>query len=326
MPINAATQWPLALSGPSAAAERARAAFDAAVRSSGPALIVADRGLDAAAIAQAIHERSRPGTALKVVDCATADAHEIDRELFGTRARSERHGELDLIGSTSVLLRVRAGTLHLKHIVDLPSAMQRRLARIVRDREVSVAGRRVPVRGRIIGDAPASVAAEVGEGHFRSDLFRRLSQTCIEVPGLRERPDDIPELAARIAAELRHGDAPAFTQAALTVLSAPAWPGNLDELRAVLERVLRAAPSRLVRQEDVIAHLPIDSAFARIGPAVSLREARRQFEREYIASVLEQHRWRMSEAARTLGIERANLYRKTRQLGIMRRAGAPIAS
>ena len=107
------------------------------------------------------------------------------------------------------------------------------------------------------------------------------------------------------------------------MLSAPAWPGNLDELRAVLDRVLRAAPAGPVRQEDVLAHLPIDGGCARIAPQVSLREARRQFEREYIASVLERHRWRMSEAARTLGIERANLYRKTRQLGILRRTGAP---
>ena len=92
----------------------------------------------------------------------------------------------------------------------------------------------------------------------------------------------------------------------------------------MLERVLRGAAEGSVRQEDVLAHLPIDGAFARIAPHVSLREARRQFEREYIASVLERHRWRMSEAARTLGIERANLYRKTRQLGIMRRRGGAL--
>ena len=318
--------WPLSLAGPSAAAGRARAAFTAAVRSSAPALIVADRGLDADAIARAIHERSRPGTPLIVIDCAAADAQDVDRELFGTRPRAEAHADLDAVGSSSVWVRARGGTLYLKHLLDLPAATQRRLARILRDREVSVTGRRVPVRGRIIGDAPASVAVEVGEGHFRSDLFRRLSQTCIAVPGLRERPEDIPELAVRIAAELRGGQPPAFTQAALTVLSAPAWPGNLDELRVVLDRVLRAAPAGSIRQEDVLAHLPMDGAFARIAPQISLREARRQFEREYIASVLERHRWRMSEAARALGIERANLYRKTRQLGIMRRAGAPIAS
>ena len=133
-------------------------------------------------------------------------------------------------------------------------------------------------------------------------------------------------IAARIMAELTDGNGPTFTQAALTVLAAPAWPGNLDELRRVLGKVLRAVPNGSVRQEDVLAQLPIDGALPRIAPHVSLREARRQFEREYIASVLERHRWRMSDAARTLGIERANLYRKTRQLGITRRAGAPVAS
>jgi two-component system nitrogen regulation response regulator NtrX len=319
-------QWPLPLDGPSAAAERARAAFAAAVAGGSPALIVADGGLDTDAVARAIHEGSRPGAPFIEMDCAASDAQEVDRELFGVRARAQGHPDLDAIGSSSPLLRVRAGTVYLKHILDLPSAAQRRLARILRDREVSVNGRRVAIRGRVIGGAPSSVVVEVGEGHFRSDLFRRLSQTCIAVPSLRERPEDIPALVTRIAADLRGGDPPAFTQAALTVLSAPAWTGNLDQLRGVLERVLRAAPSGAVRQEDVLAHLPMDGAFARVPPQVSLREARRQFEREYIASVLERHRWRMSEAARTLGIERANLYRKTRQLGIMRRTGAPIAS
>jgi two-component system nitrogen regulation response regulator NtrX len=306
-------------------AERAREAFTAAVQSSAPALIVADRGLDAASIARAIHDASRAGTPLIAIDCA-ADPEQIDRELLGAPTRPDGRGDVETIGSSSALMRVRAGTLHLEHVLDLPAATQRRLARILRDREVQVGGRRVPVRGRIIGDAPASVTAEVGEGTFRSDLFRRLSQTSIAVPGLRERSEDIPALALRLAAELRGGPPPAFTQAALTVLSAPAWPGNLDELRLVLDKILRAAPAGSIRQEDVLAHLPITGAFARIGPETSLREARRQFEREYIASVLERHRWRMSEAARTLGIERANLYRKTRQLGIMRRAGAPLAS
>jgi len=176
------------------------------------------------------------------------------------------------------------------------------------------------VRARVLADAPASVASDVRDGQLRSDLFRRLSQVCIPVPSLRERPGDIPEVVETIAAELRGGAPLVFTQAALTVLAAAAWPGNLDELRSVLERIVQGAPEASVRQEDVLAHLPIDGAFARIAPHVSLREARQQFEREYIASVLERHRWRMSDAARTLGIERANLYRKARQLGIMRRS------
>lgn len=317
--------WPLSLTGGSAAAERARAAAAAAVQSPAPALIIGDRGLDAEAIARAIHAHSRPGAPLMVVDCGSGDAAGIDRVLFGTRPRGEVRADLDTLGASSAILRARAGTLYLKHIVDLPAAAQRRLARILRDQEVGAGGRRVAIRGRIIADAPPSIAVSVKDGHFRPDLFRRLSPVCIAVPALRERPEDIPSFVIRLAAELRGGEPPAFTQAALTVLSAPSWPGNIDELRVVVDRVLSGAPGRSIQQEDVLAHLPIDGAFARIAPGISLREARRQFERDYIASVLERHRWRMSEAARTLGIERANLYRKTRQLGI-RRAGAPLAS
>jgi DNA-binding NtrC family response regulator len=325
MQTDSTDEWPLALAGPSPQAARARAAFTAAVRSPAPGLIVADEGLDTETIVQALHDRSRPGTVLALVDCAAAAA-DVEHELFGARVRDDANTGLERIGASSALVHVRGGTVYLSHILDLPAATQRRLARILRDREVRVSGRRVAVRARVIGHAPASVATEVAEGHFRADLFRRLAQISIPVPALRERPEDIPVCVARIAAGLRAGEPPGFTQAALTVLSAPAWSGNLDELRLVVERVLRAAPAGLIRQEDVLAHLPIDGAFARIPPHISLREARRQFERQYIASVLERHRWRMSDAARTLGIERANLYRKTRQLGIMRRTGAPLAS
>src|SRR5260221_13544611 len=101
--------WPLPLAGPSAAAERSRAAFTAAVRSQGPALIVADRGLDAEAIARAIHERSRPGRPLLVIDCAAVGAPEIDRQLFGARARAAAGAGLDAGGTASAPPRGRRG-------------------------------------------------------------------------------------------------------------------------------------------------------------------------------------------------------------------------
>jgi DNA-binding NtrC family response regulator len=321
-----ADDWPLALAGPSAAAQHARAAFGAALRVAAPVLIAADAGLDADAVARAIHDRSRPSTPFIVIDCATSDAPALERDLFGVPSRASGHTDVDHVAASSAVLRARGGTLYLKNILELPAGAQRRLARIVRDREVGAGRRRIAIRGRVIAQTPASISAEVGEGHFRSDLFRRLSQVSIVIAGLHDRAEDIPELAARVTSELTGGQGPTFTQAALTVLAAPRWSGNLDELRRVLDKIVRAVPNGVVRQEDVLAQLPIDRAFSRIAPDVSLREARRQFEREYIASVLERHRWRMSDAARTLGIERANLYRKTRQLGITRRAGAPVAS
>jgi two-component system nitrogen regulation response regulator NtrX len=317
---------PLPLAGPSAAAQRARAAFAEALRVAAPVLIAADAGLDTDVVARVIHDRSRSGTPFVVLDCGASDAATLEREVFGVSPRDGGRADVEHVALSSVVLRARGGTLYLKNIVELPAAAQRRLARVVRDREVDTGRRRVAVRARVVAQAPASIDAEVGEGHFRSDLFHRLSQVRITIAGLRDRSEDIPELAARVSAELTAGRGPTFTQAALTVLAAPRWSGNLDELRRVLEKVLRAVSNGTVRQEDVLAQLPIDRTFSRMAPDVSLREARRQFERDYIASVLERHQWRMSDAARTLGIERANLYRKTRQLGISRRAGAPAAS
>src|SRR5918995_3303101 len=113
--------WPLPLAGTSPAAERARAAFVAAAASSAPALIVADRGLDPESIARAIHERSRPGTPFTVFDCAAADAPDVERGLFGTRPRVDAGPRLDVVGPSAALLRARAGTLHLRNILDLPA-------------------------------------------------------------------------------------------------------------------------------------------------------------------------------------------------------------
>jgi two-component system nitrogen regulation response regulator NtrX len=318
--------WPLSLTGSSTAVSRARAALTAAASTDAPVLIVSAPGLAAEAVARALHDRSRPGRPFLVVDCAAAAGGDVECVLFGRNVRPG-HGGLTVVGAASALVKAREGTVFLRHITELPVRIQRRLARVLRDREVSAGGRCIRVKARVVADVPPDAAFDGGDGPLHEDLLRRLSPQRVDVPALRERPEDMRELVEALAGQLTGGPAPAFTQAALTVLAAPAWPGNLDELRAVLERVLRGARRDEIRQEDVLAHLPIDGAPPRIGPHVSLREARRQFERDYIASVLERHSWRMSEAARTLGIERANLYRKTRQLGIVRRSpDASVAS
>src|SRR5689334_11503897 len=165
--------WPLALMGPSSAAVRARAAFDAAAASAAPTLIVADRGLEAEAIARSLHARSRAGTPLVIINCAAAD-EDVDRQLFGRPARGASRAELETLGADSAVMRAKGGTLYLQQILELPATTQRRLARVLRDREVSAAGRRSAVRARVLADAPASVASDVRDGQLRSDLFRRL--------------------------------------------------------------------------------------------------------------------------------------------------------
>ena len=216
-------------------------------------------------------------------------------------------------------MAARRGTVFLENVGDLPATLQRRLARVLRDGEVRIAGRdRVRLAARVIASAPPSLTADAREGRFRAELLRRFGSV-VAVPSLAHRPADLPAIVARVTADLTAAagrPAPSFTQAALTVLAALPWTRNVDELRQMLERVLAEAAGDVIRQEDVLPLVPVDGVMRRVGPVVSLREARRRFEREYIASVLEHHGWRMSEAARALGIERANLYRKARELGI----------
>jgi len=195
---------------------------------------------------------------------------------------------------------------------------------VLRDGEARVAGKDpVHLEGRVIASAPPSLTADAQDGRFRADLLRRFGAVPVSIPSLRQRPEDIEPIVSRVASELCAASGrpkPDFTPAALTMLAALPWPQNVEELRGALARVFRHVSGERVRQEDLLPDVPVDGIVRRINGGVSLREARRRFEREYIASVLEQHGWRMSEAARTLGIERANLYRKTRELGIQRSA------
>ena len=311
---------PTALRGPSAEASRARAAWSAAARDRAPLLILAEPGFDAAAIARTVHDAADATRPFVHVDASQADGAEIEMELFGTRHRPAVR-TAEVLGAGGALVRANLGTVFIEAIGGLPFPVQRRLARLLRDGEARFGGRAtLPLQARIIASTLPGVQDAV-DGEVLADLHRRLAAQVLTVPPLRTRPADfgslVPALTQDIAVQLSRG-VPSFTQSALNVLASLPWRRNMVELHALLERLLRAVPGDAVQQEDVLAQLSFDGAFARRAPAGSLREARQRFEREYIAAVLEQHDWRMSDAARTLGMERANLYRKTRQLGISR--------
>jgi two-component system nitrogen regulation response regulator NtrX len=309
---------PPALAGGSGAIRGVRAALASA--GAGGLLILAEEGLDAAGAAHFAHDvRGGSGPFVRV-DCAQPDAAALERALFGTRSRTRR-ADLDTLGITAALVVARRGTLFLEHVGDLPAHLQRRLARVLRDGEARLAGRdRVAVTAHVIASAAPAIAADARSGRFRPDLLRRFTRH-VTIPPLRTRPEDFTSIVQRIAAEIAASErrvAPGFTQPALTALSALPWRGNVAELRTVLLRIIGGLTGSIVRQEDVLPTLPVERIVGRGAAMLTLRDARRQFEREYIAAVLEQHEWRMSDAANTLGIERANLYRKTRQLGISR--------
>ena len=314
-PLDCGT--PPVLAGTSDAARRAQAAAERAARRRTPLLLSCESGCRPREIAESIHTRGGGEGPFVALDCTAADGGGIASQLFGDCGSRAVSGDLEALGPESLLLAADRGTLFIEAVDELPAAAQRRLARVLRDGEARTAHGAMAIRCRVIASASPDLAADVRAGRFRHDLYRRLNADRIDVPPLRHRPEDLSAIIDALLRPTALGGPPSFTQPALTVLAALPWPENVDELSALLARVLRDAGTE-VRQEDVLTHLPIDGAFKRPDLTVSLREARQRFEREYIAAVLERHQWRMVDAARALGIERANLYRKTRQLGITR--------
>jgi two-component system response regulator HydG len=309
---------PLALAGGSPAAAAARAAFAGAAAGRGPVLVAAEAGCRPAEVARALHARTRSDAPFMAIDCGADDPREIERRLLGGAARQARAQDLETVSRDSAVVAAGAGTLFLENIDQLPASSQRRLALILRDAEVRIPRLRLPVvtSFRLIAATGLDLDDEARGGRFRTDLLRRLATCRILIPPLRQRTSDIPDI---IGAMPLHGTA--FTGQVLTVLVSLPWTGNIDELVAVVTRVAAAGGS--IRQEDLLRPLSLQRTPGRLDLTTGLREARRQFERDYIAAVLERHRWSMSDAAQTLGIERANLYRKTRQLGITRGSREP---
>lgn len=308
---------PPELVGTSARIRDCLAQFQQAVSDDRGVLVVAERGLDAESVARAMHARSaRRFAPFVVLTCAGA-AQEVERALFGVPAR-RRGDELETISAASAVSRAHTGVLFLDDVAELPAGAQRRLARVLRDGEALLArpSGRQALDVRVIGAAPSSLVSAADDGRLLDDLARRLP-LIVDVPPLRQRREDVGEIAARILAERAPGRQ--FTPAALTVLAALPWRRNITELRALIDRLTTLAPAPTIRQEEVLAEVQLDRPPLR--PGSNLREARRQFERDHIASVLRDYGWQMREAARALGMERANLYRKARQLGIPLRRG-----
>jgi two-component system, NtrC family, nitrogen regulation response regulator NtrX len=157
-----------------------------------------------------------------------------------------------------------------------------------------------------------------------AELLARVSGTVIDVPPLRERREEIPQLTRAFLAEAcRALDVPAKTisQQATELLAALQWRGNIDELRQLVSSLAANVSERTIRLSDVLAHVKLDGQTNVFLYGGTLREARERFERDYVAQVLEQHNGRMTEAAKALGIQRTNLYRKVRQLSVRRRRG-----
>jgi two-component system nitrogen regulation response regulator NtrX len=319
---------PLELVGHSAAITRVQELVRRAALLDASVLLTAERGAEVDSVARELHGRSRRAAApFLTVECEGGDAARLAHLLFGTvpPASATSLGEsvaspvLESIARDSRLAAARGGTLFLADVAELPAAIQARLARIARDGEALINGEPAATDVRLVASASPAVDTDVHTQRLRADLFRRLAAVRIELPPLRDRQEDVPAIAARVLEEAlaNRGLRPrAFTQAALALVSAVTWPGNLGELQAAIARIVAEPGDHDIQVEQLLPALHLERAPARFVPTGSLREARLRFERDYISAVLQHHAWRMADAAQTLGIQRPNLYRKARQLGI----------
>ena len=293
-------------------------------------LLIGEAGTGRTLVAQAIHARSRDSAGPFVaVDCAQSP-QDLEAQLFGSaghRGPVERR-TLERVRASAQLLQSKGGTLYLQNAVELPARFQMRLVRVMRDREVVVAesGARVELDHRVISSADGALDSAVLEGRLLADLHRRLSGLRIEVPALRDRSQDIPALAVHLLTQLCDRESlpqKHLSDAAISVLAALPWRGNGNELSALLEVLATRTASAAITLDDLLRHVSLDGRTTSFPVGGTLRQARARFESEYIAAVLARHSGSIPRAARTLGIQRSNLYRKIRHLRVKAAPGRP---
>jgi DNA-binding NtrC family response regulator len=294
-----------------------------AAASEGRVLITGENGTGKELIARALHEGSRRREAPFVkVNCAAVPAELIESELFGhekgafTGAVTARRGKFELADG---------GTLFLDEVGDMPPAMQAKVLRALQEGELERVGgqQTIEVDVRVVAATNKDLATEVAAGRFREDLYYRLAVVLVHAPPLRERKEDIPELADRFLAEAceRNGRRPmTFARDAYLVLQGHGWPGNVRELRNLVERAAILCDGPELKPEEVAAVLPgaRKPREDRFREGASFHQLVEEAEREIVLAALARNGENVSETARALGLERSHLYKKMKALGIKR--------
>jgi NtrC-family two-component system response regulator AlgB len=278
-------------------------------------LILGPSGTGKSVLAREIHKRSaRRDAAFVTVNCPSLSRELFESELFGHAKGSFTGAIAETSGKVAA---ADGGTLFLDEIGEMPLEIQPKLLRLLQEREYDRVGdattRKADVR--VIAASNRDIAAEVKAARFREDLFYRLNVIAITLPGLRDRPADLKRLAdgARRYFASRAGKAVDLSPAVMAAFATYPWPGNLRELRNVTERAVILAPGSTIELSDLPEEfsVPRDKTVA-LGAPVTLDE----LEAEHIRRVLITSR-SLDDAAHTLGIDPATLYRKRGKLGLL---------
>ena len=277
-------------------------------------LLRGESGTGKTVLARAIHSWSkRTQMPLGIVSCPSFSMELLESELFGHVKGAFTGAVRDTPGRIAAC---EGGTLFLDEIGDLPLPLQPKLLRFVQDREYERVGDYTTRKSdvRLVAATNVDLEAAVKEGRFRQDLFYRLNVIQVEIPPLRERPDDVVSLAERLLVfygRSNHRSFLGFTQKALEALRSFAWPGNIRELANVVERSAILCRTDRVGVECLPLNLlPRDEA-PNIGDPVSIERIEEQHIRRVLANAKS-----LQEAAEILGIDQATLWRRRKQYGI----------
>lgn len=290
-------------------------------------LITGENGTGKEVVAQAIHRQSlRAEFPFVAVNCAAIPDELIESELFGyvkgafTNALGNKKGRFEA---------AHKGTLFLDEIGDMSLRTQSKVLRILQEQRFEPLGsnQSVSVDVRVIAATNKDLQAEIAEGNFREDLFYRLNVIPFHLPPLRERGDDVIQLAQFFLHQytMELGEpAKSFSPEAEQLLKNHPWPGNVRELKNLVERLTIMVPGAVIDGAELAQYVPKPKDAAQAAQAAlessflqrTFKDAKLEFEKTYIVENLREHNWNISKTAEAIGIERSNLHKKIKAYGI----------
>ncbi len=297
--------------------------------SSGRVLITGENGTGKELVARAVHENSKraQGPFIKL-NCAAIPGELIESELFGhekgafTGATQQRRGKFELADK---------GTLFLDEIGDMTPSAQAKVLRVLQEGEFERVGGDATIKTdvRVVAATNKDLKKEIEEGRFREDLFYRLNVVPIELPPLRSRKEDIPDLVnyflkAFAEEEGTTGEPKHLANKAMSLLIQHDWPGNVRELKNAIERLgILTGEKKLIDDQDVSETLPgVKKVRSNYQRGTSLKDLVATAERELILEALAANSYHVSNTAKELSLERSHLYKKMKALGIQSRSGS----
>ncbi|MCV2892336.1 sigma-54-dependent transcriptional regulator [Lentibacter sp. XHP0401] len=325
---------PSEMIGNSAAFRAMQGQLDKVTKSNGRVMLTGPSGSGKETAARYIHMNSnRANAPFVTVGCAAIEPEQMENLLFG-RESAEKGVELGLLEEAN------GGIIYFDEIADMPLGTQTKILRVLVDQQFLRVGgaNKVKVDLRVVSSTAKILETEVAEGRFREELYHRLNVVPIAVPSLEERRDDIPTLAQYFIERLQKEQgltARVISDDALALLQTMTWPGNLRQLKNMIERLLimGAGGGEITGKELSVGDVAQTGeqngkiVLPSVMATLPLREAREEFEREYLLTQINRFGGNISRTAQFVGMERSALHRKLKSLGVVtsNRSGARVA-